>query len=152
MWQRWLVIGLVIIVIGIVVFEESTTPDQSPVPPAKEIVKEKPSEDNSDEEVPFSSLDQAAVFSGGNVKMWLGEHINYPQEAIERGIEGRVYVRFIIDKNGNVRNPIIIRGVDPLLDKEVIRVMKTMPPWKPGMIDGKPVHSTFNLPVTFKLQ
>ena len=117
MWQRWLVIGLVLLVIGVVVFEESTTPDKVKEPPKQEKVVESSGNDSESDgdEAPseYSSLDQQAEFPGGNMrlKMWLAENIRYPQTAIELGIEGKAYVQFIVDKNGNVRNPVIIRGV-----------------------------------------
>lgn len=155
MWQRWLVIGLVLLVIGVVVFEESTTPDNVKEPPKQENTQEKQDEGsdaNGDEPLPFAETDQQAVFLEGNLKQWIASHVIYPQEAIEMGIEGRIIVRFVIDKKGNVVSPVITKGADPLLDEEVIRMIHTMPRWKPARKNGKPVSSIYNLPVSFKLQ
>ena len=102
----------------------------------------------------FSKADQEASFVGGKdaLKMWLVENINYPQEAIELGIEGKVYVSFVISKDGSVKNVVIRKFADPLLDKEALRVVQSMPRWNPEIIGGKPVNSVFNLPISFKLQ
>lgn len=161
MWQRWLVIGLVLLVIGVVAFEEATTPDEVKLPPKQEEAQELPTNtgsesDMQEEPADNSSLDQPAEFPGGgmNLKRWLAENIRYPQEAIELGIEGTVYVRFAIDKNGEVRNPVIMRGAPdcPECDQEVIRVMKMMPRWNPARKNGKPVNTIYNLPVKFRLE
>ena len=70
----------------------------------------------------------------------------------ENGTQGRVIVQFIIDKDGSIINPTVVRGIDPYLDKEAIRVIKIMPKWKPGMQRGRAVRVKYTLPVVFKLQ
>lgn len=157
MWQRWLVIGLVLVVIGVVIFEESTTPYKTIPPPKQEQTKESPDNDNAEsEDLSASSGYQDAEFPGGKKGMnrWLGEHINYPQVAVELGLEGKAYVQFIVDKNGDVRRPVILKGVPdcPECDQEVIRVINLMPRWKPARDKGRPVSSVFNLPISFRLQ
>ena len=98
---------------------------------------------------------QAPVFTeyGGNTFKWINANLKYPEKAIKEKKSGRVFVNFIIDEEGNVTNPRIIRGADPELDAEALRVVQKMPKWKPGLDkDGNPVKVSFNIPITFKLQ
>lgn len=93
-------------------------------------------------------------FPGGEVALraFLARSIKYPEVALETGVYGRVYVRFIIETNGEVSNVQIIRGVDPSLDKEAIRVVSLMPKWRPGIQDGRPVRITYTVPIHFQIQ
>lgn len=102
----------------------------------------------------FEFLEEQAVFPGGQVELqkWLAQHIKYPAIAAENNIQGRVMVSFVVERDGSVSNIKVLRGVDPSLDKEAVRVVGEMPKWKPGMQTGKPVRSRFNLPVTFRLR
>lgn len=102
----------------------------------------------------FEFLEEMPEFPGGAGEMmkWLGKNIKYPAIAQENNIQGRVMVSFVVERDGSVSDVKVIRGVDPSLDKEAIRVVKAMPKWKPGMQTGKPVRARFNLPVTFKLR
>lgn len=100
--------------------------------------------------------DTQAEFPGGSIAMkrWLAENISYPQTAVEQGLEGRAFVQFIVDTQGNIRNVRVVRGVPdcPECDQEAVRAIRSMPRWRPGMNNRKPVNSTFNLPISFKLQ
>jgi len=102
----------------------------------------------------FYSSEKQARFPGGikNLKNYIARHTNYPVLAKENGIEGKVFIHFIIDKKGRVTNPKVIRSVDSLLDREALKVISELPNWKPGMNNGKPVKVRFTIPVTFKLQ
>lgn len=93
-------------------------------------------------------------FPGGfkNLNRWLSSHIKYPNEAVEVGLEGRVYLNFIIDSDGSISSVSITRGVDKVLDDEAIRVVKSMPKWKPGLQNGHPVKVSYNMFITFKLE
>lgn len=93
-------------------------------------------------------------FPGGQTAMlkYLMENIKYPKQAMKEGIQGRVTVSFIVEKDGRVSNVRLLRSVQPSLDKEAIRVVKSMPKWTPGKHNGKPVRVRFNLPVMFKLK
>lgn len=82
---------------------------------------------------------------------WLLENINYPAEAIEEGVQGKIIVEFVISTTGEIENARVLRGRHPALDKEAIRVVKAMPKWTPGSNNGKPVKVLYTLPVTFKL-
>lgn len=77
--------------------------------------------------------------------------MNYPQEAIEKDIQGRVYVRFLINKDGKLDSISNVNSLHPLLDSEAVRVVSAMPDWAPGKQNGKPVNVWYTLPVTFKL-
>jgi len=82
---------------------------------------------------------------------FLSKSIKYPLVAEENGIQGRVMVAFVVEKDGSISNVKVTRSVDPSLDKEALRVVKSMPRWTPGRIDGKPVRVKYTVPVTFRL-
>ena len=93
-------------------------------------------------------------FPGGDLALmeWIKQNKVYPQEAIAKGIEGRVIVKFTIEEDGTVTNGKILRGVDPLLDNEALRLVSIMPKWSPGRrFVGKDTRFTYNLPLLFKL-
>ena len=100
----------------------------------------------------YAFTDEPAVFNG-DVKKYLAENIKYPQTAIELGLEGKCYLQFVVSANGNISNVDVKRGVPDCkeCDEEAVRVVKRMPKWTPAKNAGKPVNSTFNLPVSFKL-
>lgn len=100
----------------------------------------------------YDIVEQQPEFPGGPSAMakWLGDNIKYPAEAAKKGIEGRVIVQFVVGSDGTVGNVNIMRGVDPLLDKEAVRVINAMPKWTPGKQDGKPVAVKYTIPVTFR--
>jgi len=82
---------------------------------------------------------------------WVGDNITYPDEAKKNGTQGRVMVRFIIDELGNVSNPEVVSGVDPVLDKAALDVVAKFPQWSPGMQGGKAVKTYFTIPIAFRL-
>ena len=83
---------------------------------------------------------------------WIVKHIKYPERAAKNGVQGRVIVRFVVEKDGSLTHVQVAKPVDPDLDKEAIRVVKSMGKWKPGMQCGKPVRSRYTLPIQFNLQ
>lgn len=95
-----------------------------------------------------------ASFPGGDSELmrWLGNNVKYPAIAEENGVQGRVIVRFFVDTEGNIQIPEVLRSVDPSLDKEALRVVKSMPKWIPAKKDGKALITVYTLPVTFQLQ
>jgi protein TonB len=105
------------------------------------------------EPISFAVVEEKPTFPGGEAELlkFIAENTKYPEIAKENGIQGRVFVQFVIDKNGNVTNVTIARGVDPYLDAEAIRVVKMLPKWTPGKQRGKPVPVTFVVPINFKL-
>ncbi len=102
----------------------------------------------------FSLVEQAPSFPGGNDAMykWLGENIKYPAEAEAQKIQGRVVLQTVIAPDGTVTEPRVVRGVDPLLDAEALRVVNAMPKWIPGKQGGKAVNVRYTIPVNFRLK
>ncbi|MGN0219814.1 MAG: energy transducer TonB [Muribaculaceae bacterium] len=102
----------------------------------------------------MAMVEQQPEFPGGTAEMykWLSSHINYPAAASEEGVQGKVIVEFVVSRTGKVENVRVLRGRHPALDKEAVRVVKSMPAWNPGRNNGQPVKVTYTLPVTFKLQ
>lgn len=104
--------------------------------------------------VPFYEYEVPAEYKGGMAaaRIFLEENIKFPTEAVNLGIDGKCYLKFIVTENGNTSNVTVIRGVPdcPECDAEAVRVVKLMKDWNPGMIDGKKINSTFTLPVHFK--
>lgn len=102
----------------------------------------------------FDFLEEMPEFPGGETEMmkFLSKNVVYPTIASENGIQGRVMVGFVVERDGSVSDVKVLRGVDPSLDKEAVRVVKSMPKWKPGMQTGKPVRCRFTIPVNFRLR
>lgn len=107
-------------------------------------------EDIGDEIIPFLPSEDMPVFPG-NVQKWIGKNVKYPVLAMENGIQGKVLIQFVVEKDGSISNIKVVRRVDPALDKEAIRVISEMPKWKPGKQRGKPVRVSYTLPITFQL-
>ena len=82
---------------------------------------------------------------------WLGKNVNYPATAQEKGIQGRVIIQFVVERDGSITEPKVVRGVDPDLDKEALRVVSAMPNWKPGKHKGEVVRVKYTLPVMYRL-
>ena len=126
----------------------------------KEVVKEKVVEEpkvevKKDEgPVNVAMVEQKPMFPGGDAQMykWLSDNINYPAAASEEGVQGKVTVQFIVEKDGRISNVHVVRGKHPALDAEAQRVVAKMPKWTPGRNNGQPVRVTYNLPVTFRLK
>ena len=94
------------------------------------------------------------TFPGGDQALmkYLSSHINYPAMAQENGVQGRVVVQFVVTKTGKVGEVKVVRSVDKDLDREAVRVCKSLPNFVPGRQNGQPVNVWYTLPVTFKLQ
>ncbi|HOG19921.1 MAG TPA: energy transducer TonB [Salinivirgaceae bacterium] len=113
---------------------------------AEEIVEDEP-------EI-FLVVEQEPEFPGGMeaLNKYLQTNMKYPQIAKENGISGRVWLNFVVDDKGKISKIKVVRSVDPALDAEAIRVVQSMPQWKPGRQSGRAVYVSFNLPVNFVLQ
>ena len=107
-----------------------------------------------EEEEVYIIVEQMPGFPGGEEALlkYISDHIEYPTMAVERGIEGRVTVRFVVNKDGYVQDVTVIRGVHELLDKEAVRVIQSLPRWNPGKQNGVAVAVYYNVPVNFTLQ
>lgn len=118
---------------------------------AKEVIAdEKPKE----EEKVFDVVEQMPSFPGGPQALfeYLSKNIRYPAVAEENGVEGKVIVTFVVERDGSITDVVAIKKVDPSLDKEAIRVVKSMPHWIPGKQNGSAVRVKYTVPVTFRLQ
>lgn len=116
-------------------------------------VKEEVQEEEA-EEVPFVVVEEMPMFPGGDAALlkYIGENTVYPEVAKENNIQGRVIVRFCVTAKGGVSQVSVLKGVDPELDAEAIRVVNTLPPFKPGKQGGKPVPVWYMVPITFTLK
>lgn len=101
----------------------------------------------------YQIVEKMPEFPGGEKALlnYISENIVYPQSAKDKNISGRVFINFVIEKDGSVTDVEVLRGIDKECDEEALRVVKAMPKWKPGMDDGKPVRVSYALPITFKL-
>ncbi len=128
--------------------DKETFVDVAPIIAAKE---EK--EEESEAQV-FFIVEDMPEFPGGEaaLRAFIAKSINYPVIAQENGIQGKVYVTFVVDKNGGISDAKIARGVDPSIDKEALRVVMALPKWKPGKQRGKPVRVSYTVPISFVLQ
>ncbi len=108
---------------------------------------------NPPETTVFYTVEEMPEFPGGQsaLKDFISQSVNYPEDARKNGIQGRVYVQFVVSKDGSVKDATVIRSVDPSLDKEALRVVNTMPLWKPGKQRGEAVDVAFTVPITFAL-
>jgi len=101
----------------------------------------------------FTYVEQQAEFPGGQQKMmeYINTHLRYPDAARDAGVEGKVIVQFAIDKEGNVTDARILRSIWNFCDKEALRVVNSMPQWKPARRNGRAMKSYFILPVVFRI-
>ncbi len=101
----------------------------------------------------YCIVEMMPQYPGGLAAMlkYIRENIKYPEQAMKERIQGRVTVSFIIEKDGSISDVKAVRSVHPLLDKEAVRMVKSMPKWSPGKHNGKPVRVRYNIPVMFKL-
>ena len=120
---------------------------------AKEVIAE-PEPPKVEETKVFDVVEQMPSFPGGQgaLMSWLGSNIKYPVVAEENGVQGRVVCTFVVERDGSITDVKVVRGVDPSLDKEAVRVLKAMPKWIPGKQNGSAVRVKYTVPVTFRLQ
>lgn len=111
-------------------------------------------EEEPEEQQIFQVVEEMPEFPGGLAEClkFLAKNIKYPTIAQENGVQGRVIVQFVVNRDGSIVDPVVMRSVDPYLDKEALRVIQMMPKWKPGKQRGKAVRVKYTVPVTFKLQ
>ena len=120
---------------------------------AKEVIAQ-PEPPKEEETKVFDVVEVMPSFPGGQVALfeWLSKNIKYPVVAEENGVQGRVIVTFVVERNGSITDVQVVKSVDPSLDKEAVRVVKAMPHWIPGKQNGSAVRVKFTVPVTFRLQ
>ena len=121
---------------------------------AKEEIAQPEPPKHEEENKVFDVVEQMPSFPGGMPALmkWLSDNMKYPPIAAENGVQGRVIVQFVVEKDGSVTDVHVARSVDPSLDKEAVRVVKVMPKWIPGKQNGSAVRVKYTVPVLFKLQ
>ncbi len=121
---------------------------------AKEVIAQPEPPKHVEEDKVFDIVEQQPLFPGGNsaLMQYLHDNMKYPVVAQENGVQGRVTVQFVVEKDGSITGVHVLRGVDPSLDKEAVRVVKSMPRWTPGKQNGTTVRVNYRLPVLFRLQ
>lgn len=125
------------------VTQEGEKAEEAPPPPPVE-----------EEVMMFAAVEEKPTFPGGEAEFYkyLGKNVKYPQMEAEQGIEGRVFIEFVVDKDGSITEVKTARGVSPGLDKEAARVMKASPKWSPGKQNGRPVKVRYVIPINFDLR
>ena len=104
--------------------------------------------------IPFGSVEEKPTFNGGDANdfaKWVNQNIQYPTVAQEKGVEGRVVLGFVVDENGQVKDVKVLKGVDPALDAEAVRVVSASPKWAAGKQNGQAAKVSYTFPVVFKL-
>jgi len=151
-------------ILNLVLFSCTSKTTQEPIDQTAEIivvaygngnVTPAPIEENDAPEVRFETVAVKPQFQGGDdgaFRTWVNERLIYPETAKNNGIQGRVILSFIVDTDGTVRDVIVLRSVDPELDKEGVRVISMSPKWTPGQEKGKPVKVRYNFPIIFQLR
>jgi TonB family protein len=124
-----------------------------PPPPLPDVVTERKYFNDKTKKEIFTAVEQNPEFIGGQAKMYqfLGENIKYPQAAQRANVSGRVFVKFIVEDDGSIGDVEVIKGIGFGCDEEAIRVVKSMPRWKPGVQNGKNVRVYYNMPIVYRL-
>ena len=110
--------------------------------------------DNTTDNHVYQVVEVMPEFPGGetSLRKFIADSVKYPIEAQENGIQGKVYITFVVNKEGKVTDAKVVRGVDPSLDKEALRVVNNLPIWKPGKQDGNKVNVNYTVPISFVLK
>ena len=121
--------------------------------PAKAPIEAVTTEDSDEDKKIHDRVEVLPVFPGGDTALikYLSDNIDYPKDVVAKGIQGMVVLRFVIAPDGSIDDIEVIRSLDPILDKEAIRVVEKMPKWEPGRQENKPVYVFYNLPIRFRL-
>ncbi|SDD02782.1 energy transducer TonB [Williamwhitmania taraxaci] len=129
--------------------------DDDPSKAVKVVAFQEKEEQAVAEEEVFFIVEEMPSFQGkgqDGFRTYIGQNLKYPEIAQENGIQGKVFVSFVIEGDGRITNVKVVRGVDPALDKEAVRVVASAPKWSPGKQRNKPVRVTFTFPIIFQLQ
>lgn len=121
---------------------------------AKEVIAQPEPPKHEEESKVFDVVEQMPSFPGGQGALleYLASHVKYPVVAQENGVQGRVVVSFVVERDGSITDVRVVRSVDPSLDREAARVVSSMPRWTPGKQNGSAVRVKYNVPVSFRLQ
>lgn len=132
---------------------EDTEADDETVIEVAPVISTEEEEEEEEAQV-FFIVEDMPEFPGGELALrkYIANSIKYPVIAQENGIQGKVYVTFVVDKDGSISDARVARGVDPSIDKEALRVVNLLPKWKPGKQRGKAVRVSYTVPINFVLQ
>lgn len=123
------------------------------LPPPVPIINAAPEDEEAEDKI-FEIVEEQPVPPGGSIEAmlkWIQKNLEYPEIALENDIQGRVIVQFVVERDGSVSQLKVVRGVDPALDKEAVRVISSMGKWQPGKQRGKAVRSRYSVPIIFKI-
>ncbi len=129
--------------------------EKKPLPTTVPVITQAPPQEVEQEAQIFEFVESNPVPPGGSQEAllkWIGRTLQYPEIAAENGVQGKVIVQFVVEKDGSITKATVVRGVDASLDKEALRVINKMDKWQPGKQGGKPVRVKYTLPIQFKLQ
>jgi periplasmic protein TonB len=134
--------------------EDTDADDQTIIDVGPVVTTAQEEEEEEEEAKVFFIVEDMPEFPGGEaaLRAFIANAIKYPVIAQENGIQGKVYVTFVVDADGGISDARIARGVDPSLDQEALRVVNMLPKWKPGKQRGKPVRVSYTVPINFVLQ
>ncbi len=120
---------------------------------SENIAAESPAQPAQDNEKIYDHVEEMPIFPGGDQALlrFIFDNLKYPKEAVDKNIEGIVKIRFVVQKDGSIGDVQVLKSVDPSLDEESVRVVKTFPQWTPGKNGGQPVNVYYNIPINFKL-
>ncbi len=111
-----------------------------------------PGEGGESSDQPFFMVEVMPTFKGGDInkfRQWVQLRTNYPEAAVQKKIKGRVYLTFVVEKDGSVSNVTVVKGVDPLIDNEAIKTIESSPKWSPGLQRGSPVRVRYSISLLF---
>ena len=133
-------------------YDAETSPDESVQPAEIRPVAPDIETDEPDPIVDIPEVDPS--FPGGEIALgqYLRDNIRYPKTAIDVGLQGRIIIGFVVDKNGNITDVSVLKGKAPILDEEALRVVKSMPKWNPGMQGGRNIKARYRIPIDFILR
>lgn len=119
------------------------------------VKKEETAEEEVEEIIPFALVENKPEFQGGDYNKftaWVNQRLKYPEDAVENGVQGKVIVRFVIDRDGSLKNATVIKKLHPSIDKEALRIVNSSPKWTPGKQRTRTVPVTLDFPISFALQ
>lgn len=142
------------VAVGAINYDQGSDEAEHVLKVNEKVVDEVPPVKHEEETKVFDVVEEMPEFKGGQEALmnYLHSHTKYPTVAEENGIQGRVITTFVVERDGSITDVKVVKSVDPSLDKEAVRVVKSMPKWKPGRQNGSAVRVKFTLPVSFKLQ
>jgi len=153
-YGRWLYLGVIPLIAVIIAAVSCVHPGDKPGNKADSINKTVQKEGALKDATVYEAVDQMPVFGSDDnaLAKYLSEEIKYPQEARKKGIQGKVFVSFVVTEAGKVKDVKVMQAVNSLLDAEAVRVISSMPGWTPGKLKGEKVCVKLNLPINFKLK